>query len=212
MAMLYSSAVLVEVSPTRRERKQKTSRNLSENPTGIGKGLVSQYLLQPSTTVIAGLRNPDSESAAQLKSLPSAEKSNLLIVKLDSTSNSDANDAITAIQQTHQIRHIDTVIANAGICDHLQLVANMEIDELARHIDTNVYGVLRLFQATWPILQNSASPKFVCVSSRMGSIGQAASDEGATGAYGLSKAATNFLVTKMAAENKGLIAFCVDPG
>jgi norsolorinic acid ketoreductase len=190
----------------------QTTPKLTSPLAGIGKGITSHYLLQPNTTVIAGIRDLEGSSAAGLKSLKLAEGSNIILVKLDSVSREDARNAVRIVQGKHNIDHIDVVIANAGICDHLLPVAEIEIDELGRHIDTNVYGVLRLFQATWPMLQKSALPKFACVSSRLGSISYSVTDQGTTGSYGLSKAAANYLIAKIAAENVSLIAFTIDPG
>lgn len=124
----------------------------------------------------------------------------------------DAWNAAHDIRSKHGISYIDIAIANAGICDHLLPLADVDLDELHRHVDTNAYGVLRLFQAIQPMLQKSAAPRFIYVSSKLGSITSSTSDKGSTAAYGFSKAAANFLVTKIGAEHPDLIAFSIDPG
>ncbi|KAM0716173.1 hypothetical protein Q7P37_008687 [Cladosporium fusiforme] len=178
---------------------------------GIGKSLVGFYLSHPGFVVVAGVRDP-AKSQDTLKELPAATSSSLIIVKLDSGSSVDADNAVSHLQSEHGISHIDITITNAGICDHLLPISSMVVNELSRHIDTNTYGVLRLFQATWPMLQQSPMPKFVCISSQLGSILSAASNAQYTAAYGVSKAAVNFLISKIGAENENLIAFSVDPG
>lgn len=184
----------------------------SMRTTGIGKGLTKYYLSQPNTTVIAGLRNTTNADATALNQLPVADGSILILARIDSTSPLDAKTAISNLKSEHEISHIDIAIANAGICDHLLPLAEMDIAELSRHIDTNTYGVLRLFQATWPILQKARAPKFVCISSSLGSISQCGGEAPYTGAYGISKAAANFLVSKIDAEYENLNAFSIDHG
>jgi norsolorinic acid ketoreductase len=181
-------------------------------PLGIGKGLVKHFLSQTNTTVVAAIRNTDSNNVSALKQLEVSHGSNLIPVHLDSTSSSGAKNAVSILQSRHGISYIDITIANAGICEHLVPVAEMDVDELIRHVDTNTYGVLRLFQATWPLLQSARAPKFVCISSKLGTVSSSAHNSAPTGAYELSKAAANLLVAKIGAENRRLVAFSIDPG
>lgn len=180
--------------------------------SGIGKGLTEHFLSQRNTTVVAGLRNTLGADAITLNQLAIAEGSSLILAHIDSTSSSDAKTAVSILQSKHQISHIDIAIANAGICDALPPLAEMDVADLIRHIDTNTYGVLRLFQATWTLLEKARAPKFVCISSSLGSISQCGGEAPYTGAYGVSKAAANYLVAKINAEYEKLIAFSIDPG
>ncbi|KAF2994671.1 hypothetical protein E8E13_001384 [Curvularia kusanoi] len=180
--------------------------------SSIGKGLLQHYLIQANTTVIAAVRNPSGKDAQNLFELPTGEKSRLITVKIDSALPYDARNAIAALQYQHEISHIDVVVACAGICDHLLPVSEIDVDELTRHMETNTYGVLRLFQATLPLLKAAKAPKFVCISSRLGSISLSAKDGAYTGTYGISKASVNYAVTKIGAENDWLVAFTIDPG
>lgn len=59
------------------------------------------------------------------------------------------------------------------------------------HLTTNTVASLVLFQATWPLLQKAKEPKFVTVSSTVGSVGDMESWMMSAGAYGASKAALN---------------------
>jgi NAD(P)-dependent dehydrogenase (short-subunit alcohol dehydrogenase family) len=69
----------------------------------------------------------------------------------------------------------------------------------------NVVGVLVLFQATYPLLKTSTlSPKFIPISSGAGSITDGATMPVAAGAYGLSKAGTNYLARKLHVEHENL--------
>lgn len=170
------------------------------------------FLSQSDTTVIAAVRNLNRDETAALRMIPILEGSRLVIVQLDSTSTANTRTAVYDLHSKYGISHIDIAIANAGICDHLSPVASMDLNELQRHVDTNTYGLLRLFQAIWPMLQRSTRPKLIYVSSQQGSIATAATNPAATGAYGLSKAAANFLIAKIGAENQNLVAFSIDPG
>ena len=61
----------------------------------------------------------------------------------------------------------------------------------------NVNGPLLLFQATYPLLKESKAPKFVALTSPMGSIHTGASWPGGLYNYGASKAAMNWVVRKL---------------
>lgn len=61
----------------------------------------------------------------------------------------------------------------------------------------NTNGPLVLFQATYTLLQKSAKPKFIVVSSGMGSITIGANLPVNTYAYGASKAAVNWVTRKL---------------
>lgn len=67
---------------------------------GIGKGLVASLLQRPNTTIIACVRDPLAPAAQNLRDLPRCAEgsSKLIIVKLDSTQDSDAKNVVEEIQ------------------------------------------------------------------------------------------------------------------
>lgn len=67
---------------------------------GIGKGLVASLLLRPNTTIIACVRDPLAPAAQILHNLPRCAEgsSKLIVVKLDSTQDSDAKNVVEEIQ------------------------------------------------------------------------------------------------------------------
>lgn len=67
-----------------------------------------------------------------------------------------------------------------------------------------------MFQAAWPLLEKAKEPKFVYVSSGLGSI--AAMEKVPCLAYGVSKAAANFFVRKVHFECPDMVAVAVHPG
>lgn len=119
---------------------------------------------------------------------------------------------MTALSTAYGITHIDLVIANAGIFEHLAPVSEWDVGQVQRMIDVNVYGLVRLFQAVMPHLRLANEPKLAYVSSQLGSIALSAKEALWPGAYGLSKAAGNYVIAKISAESEWLSAFCLDPG
>ncbi|KAL3253466.1 hypothetical protein ABHI18_009472 [Aspergillus niger] len=178
---------------------------------GIGKGLVAHYLAQPRTTVIATVRDTTSPKAKELTTLQKGDKSRLIVVKLI------ADDPVSATAATSEIRtqnldHIDIAIANAGICDHWGPVVESTEQDVLSNFEVNTLGPLRLFKAVAPLLQNAKTPKFIYISTLLASIGGIGNMFTLTGPYGMSKAAGNFLVRKIHAENEHLTTLSIDPG
>lgn len=177
---------------------------------GIGLGLTKVFLMRPSTTVVAAVRDPSS--AKSLSSLPTAADSRLIVVKVDSTSSTDALSAVDSLK-SQGISHLDVVIANSGIASHYGPAASTPLEEARAHFEVNALGPLALFQATMPLLQKSdVTPKFVAVSTILSSLGDMEQMPMPTTAYGSSKAALNYIVRKIHFENEWLIVFPIHPG
>ncbi|KAF6784873.1 aflatoxin biosynthesis ketoreductase Nor-1 (short-chain dehydrogenase), partial [Colletotrichum musicola] len=77
---------------------------------GIGKGFVSLLLQRPSTTIVAGVRDPSSEASQALTTLPKADGSRLILVKIDSAVETDPAAAVAELQAKHGITSLDVVI------------------------------------------------------------------------------------------------------
>ncbi|KAL4801092.1 putative NADP(+)-dependent dehydrogenase [Aspergillus venezuelensis] len=179
---------------------------------GIGKGLVAKYLLQDNTTVIATVRDTNSPRTKELESLPRGNSSHLIIEKIIADDSQSASNAISNLQTQHNIEHIDIAIANAGICDHWGPVLEASEEDILSHFEINTLGPLRLFKAVTPLLKEAKGPKFIYISTLLASIGFIGKMETLTGPYGMSKAAGNFMVRKIHAENEYLVTLAVDPG
>ncbi|MCJ1356594.1 MAG: hypothetical protein MMC33_006589, partial [Icmadophila ericetorum] len=194
---------------------------------GIGKALLKTYLSHPSTTVIAAVRTPDSPSTLNLQSLPTGPNSNLIIVKIDSNSETDAKAAITHLQTEHGIKKLDVVIANAGIASYNKS-GETSPEQMREHFAINTIGPLVLFQACLPLLlpsgsSNSTSSEshtgeteqkgiFTAISSLVGSISSMGGLPLQSTAYGSSKAALNYVVRKIHFEYPDICAFVINPG
>ncbi|KAH6715911.1 hypothetical protein DL95DRAFT_528683 [Leptodontidium sp. 2 PMI_412] len=176
---------------------------------GIGKGLLEIYLARPSHTVIAAVRDP--ATASSLSSLPKGKDSTLIIVKIDSASETDAAAAVEVLKTKHGITTLDIVIANAGISNSAPCpVATVPLAEIHSHLQVNGLGPIVLFQAVFPLLGKDA--KFVYTSSAIATIGGMEMRPFSLLPYGASKAFGNYFVRKIHFENEGLVAFAMDPG
>lgn len=180
---------------------------------GIGFGFVKKYLARPNTTVVATVRNPDSAEAQSIHDIPKADGSKVILVKLESSSDTDALDAVKSLK-AEGITHLDVVIANAGIfkVEAFVPVSEMKISDLLQHVDINAGGPVRLYQATLPLLKAAKQPKFSVISTVGASIGLVEELPFPVTSYGASKAAVNLLLRRIHVENTDLIAIAFHPG
>ncbi|MCJ1361036.1 hypothetical protein MMC16_000133 [Acarospora aff. strigata] len=180
---------------------------------GVGHGFVQKYLLRPNATVIGTIRDPSAAASKALYDLPKAEGSKVIVVRVESTSDTDALEAVKSLSD-QGVTKLDVVIANAGIFKlaAFQKVADMKTSDLLEHVDINAAGVVRLFQAVLPLLQKASKPKFMAVSSAVATIAGMEYIPFTLSSYGASKAALNYLTRRIHFENEDLIAFAVHPG
>ena len=104
------------------------------------------------------------------------------------------------------------MIANSGIGKYFGQAGETPISEIRDHLDVNYIGTLVLFQATLPLLEASADPKFVLVSSFLGSLGDMEKYQLPVLSYGASKAAANYMIRKIHFEYPKLTIFSMSPG
>lgn len=179
---------------------------------GLGKGLVQHYLNQRDYTVITGVRDPSHANSKALFDLPKSDGSSIIVVKIDSASETDASSAVNDLQSTHGITALDVVIANAGISKVFPPVSETKIPDVLEHFKVNVIGVIYLFQAVLPLLNKAKAPKFITLSTSAASIGNMQNRNFPNTPYGTSKAAVNYITRKIHFENPNLTAFPLDPG
>jgi norsolorinic acid ketoreductase len=187
--------------------------SLFETISGIGKGLAEAYLAHPNNTVIAAVRDPTDFTSQSLKTLPKASSSSLIVVRIRSTSDSDAADAVRELQTTYNITSLDVVIANAGLSGNCPRVDAAKVSDLQEYYHVNVIGVIVLFQAVLPLLRNSSgSTKFVSIGSIAGTIGSMEDVPVPNANYGPAKAALNWVTKKIHIEHEDLTSFPIHPG
>jgi len=176
---------------------------------GIGFGLVKSLAVRPNTIIFAGTR--DVSTSTELNQFTKTHP-NVHPIKYNATSEEDAKNAIIEIKKI--TNKLDVVIANAGIANSYAPTAEETIAQYREHFEINSIGPVILFQATFPLLKSSQTPKFIIISTLLGTIGSMES-LGQTfnvSAYGSSKAAANFIAKKIHEENKFLISFPLHPG
>lgn len=183
---------------------------------GIGRGFVQQILQKPSVTVIAAVRDPSHPTSKSLSDLPRETGTQLIVVKLDSTVETDAAAAVAELRE-RGLGSLDVVIANAGIGQGGTSVRNTSVANTQKHFNVNVIGPLTLFQATADLLQASetGSPKFIAISTVIGSIGSQeifANFPRVSSPYGASKAALNWFIRLLSFEEPWLTSWVFHPG
>ncbi|KZO92386.1 NAD(P)-binding protein [Calocera viscosa TUFC12733] len=176
---------------------------------GIGLGIVAQLAVRENTVVFAGARNPSA--ATDLQALESKYPGKVHIVKLTSTDEADNKAAVAKIKKV--AGRLDVVIANAGVSNSYTPSEQVSLDAMREHFEVNVLGPLVLFQASYQLLKASSdTPKFIVVSTFLGSIEVGTKAPFPVLPYGTSKAAVNWLTAKLFWEHPGLIAVPVHPG
>jgi len=180
---------------------------------GIGRGFVEKFLSRPNHTVFAAVRDTESEASRSLVTIPAAASSKALTLKVEATSDTDPLEAMRSIE-AQGCDKLDIVVANAGIFspDAYKPVAKMRINDLKQHFDVNTISVVRIFQAALPLLLKAELPKFILVSSVIGTIAGLDQIPFPNAAYGTSKAGANYILRKIHFENEKITAVALHPG
>jgi len=156
------------------------------------------------------VRDPEKSTSKDLASLPTAQGSKIITVKIDSTSESDPSEAVKSLAK-HSVSHLDVVIANAGDSNYAP-VANVSVEDMTYLYKINTIGPLLLLQATLPMLQAASTPKFIVISSTLGSLSMGMQYPLEAVAYAASKAAVNMIMRRAYKENPWLITLPICPG
>ena len=96
----------------------------------------------------------------------------IMVIDLITTSHPDlVREAFDAAVGS-SVKHIDVLVSNAGAVTSMGTALNTGAEDLQHHFQVNSIAPLMIFQAFWPLMQKSQQPKFVAVSSSVGSIEQ----------------------------------------
>ena len=196
--------------------------------TGANQGVglqVAKDLVANGFTVLVGSRNFERGEAAANEIGPGA-----IPLQLDVTDR--ASIAAAADRVCKEFGRLDVLIQNAAISntsrppgqsveEHSKTTrpSNVSLDEMRAVWETNVFGVLAVYQAMLPLLRKSPNARIVNVSSGAGSLARN-SDPGHRGrsmfgpAYPASKTALNALTIAIAIElePEGIKVNAVSPG
>lgn len=179
--------------------------------TGAGRGLGLELVRQwlgAGRRVFALARDPDG---AELLALGAEYPDALTRVACDVTDG--ASVAAAAGTVAAQTEALDGLVNNAGIYGESGDLAALDLEDVARVLDVNALGPLRVAQAFLPLLRRGARPvRLVHLSSLMGSL----ADNSSGGAYGyrMSKCALNMASRTLAHElaDEGIVSATFHPG
>lgn len=177
--------------------------------TGANKGLgheTVRRLIAAGHTVYLGARNVERGAAA-------AAELGARFVQLDVTDDASVAAAVTTIEAEGDL---DVLVNNAGIevrspGGDIIGAAELTADVMREVFETNVFGLVRVTHAFLPLLERSAVPVVVNVSSNLASLAEAG--KGYPGvAYPASKTAVNMLTVQFAKAFPRMRINSVNPG
>jgi NAD(P)-dependent dehydrogenase (short-subunit alcohol dehydrogenase family) len=147
--------------------------------TGANQGIglqIAKDLVSHGFTVLVGSRNFERGEAAAKEIGPDA-----VAIQLDVTDQTSI--AVAAERVRNEFGHLDVLVNNAAISntglksfESIQEYAkstrpsNVSFDEMRAVWDTNVFGVLAVYQAMLPLLLEAPAARIVNVSSGVGSL------------------------------------------
>jgi NAD(P)-dependent dehydrogenase (short-subunit alcohol dehydrogenase family) len=129
----------------------------------------------------------------------------------------DVTDDASVAAAVETVGALDVLVNNAGISGGRISPSEATADDMRTVYETNVFGPVRVLHAFIPLLEKSAAPVVVNVSSGLGSLGLAADPDGPWReanypVYASSKAALNMLTIRYAAAFPSMRINSVDPG
>jgi NAD(P)-dependent dehydrogenase (short-subunit alcohol dehydrogenase family) len=183
--------------------------------TGANKGLgfeAARRLIAAGHTVYIGSRDAERGRRA-------AEQLGARVVQLDVTDDASVAAAVKAIEADGGL---DVLINNAGIeerNDNNVVIgpADVTADVMRQTFETNVFGTVRVTHAFLPLLQRSAAPVVVNVSSGLASLTRVTTPGTPTYAYPgvaypASKTAVNMITVQYAKAFPNMRINAVEPG
>ncbi len=130
-------------------------------------------------------------------------------VALDLTDAKSVQAAARQIAEQHG--RLDVLVNNSAILlDHYEGLTDLKPETLRETFDTNVVGTLRVTQALLPLLQKSAAPRIVNVSSGAGQL--EGEPQPWAPAYSISKTALNMLTQQLTAALPDVMVNSMCPG
>jgi NAD(P)-dependent dehydrogenase (short-subunit alcohol dehydrogenase family) len=162
--------------------------------TGATRGLgreAARRLVELGHTVYVGAR--DAEAGQKV-----ADDLGARLLPLDVTDDRSVEDAAELVRS--QVGELDVLVNNAGIAGEQRLPGEATLEDMIRVFDTNVLGPTRVLKGFTPLLEASAVPVVINVSSAVGSLARNADPTAPWSmlAYPMSKAALNMLTVQYA--------------
>jgi NAD(P)-dependent dehydrogenase (short-subunit alcohol dehydrogenase family) len=138
--------------------------------TGANKSIgfeTARQLLQKGYYIYLGSRNLENGLEA-VEKLKAEGLTNLEAIQIDVSNDESVKAAKVEIGKKTEV--LDVLINNAGISGGLTQTTNTDIAVFKQVFDTNLFGVVRVTQALMDLLQKSAQPRIVNVTSGLGSL------------------------------------------
>jgi NAD(P)-dependent dehydrogenase (short-subunit alcohol dehydrogenase family) len=175
--------------------------------SGANRGLgleTARQLVALGHTVYIGARDLARGEAA-------AQNLGCECVQLDVTSDDSVNRALTVIEQREG--RLDVLINNAGISPFAEVSGELALEVF----NTNAVGLIRVTQSALALLERSANPVVVNVSSALGSFWAVTNEQRRqfhfpSIIYGSSKAAVSMLTVQYAKSYPHIKFNAVEPG
>jgi NAD(P)-dependent dehydrogenase (short-subunit alcohol dehydrogenase family) len=200
----------------RDDRPAEESATMRILVTGGNKGIgfaTARRLLDAGHTVYIGSRDLERGRAA-------AEEIGARVVQLDVTDDGSVDAAAKAVEDAEG--DLDVLVNNAGIEARtpgggIVDAAGTTADHMREMFETNVFGTVRVTHAFLPLLQRSAAPVVVNVSSGLASLTALADPDHPAAfypgvAYPASKTAVNMVTVQFAKAFPQLRINAVEPG
>jgi NAD(P)-dependent dehydrogenase (short-subunit alcohol dehydrogenase family) len=183
--------------------------------TGANKGIgheTARQLIAAGHTVYVGARDAERGRRA-------AEQLGARFVLLDVTDDATVEAAVKTVEADGGL---DVLINNAGIetrgeGNSVPTAETVTADQMRNTFETNVFGVVRVTRAFLPLLQHSAAPVVVNVSSGLASLTHLSDPDHPAHfypgvAYPTSKTAVNMLTVQFAKAFPNMRINSVEPG
>jgi len=192
--LAVSAARKASTSRTRHESQWQTRTMTTTLVTGATRGVgleLSRRLAEAGHTVYLGAR--DLERGREVAGPIGART-----IAIDVTDDASVRAAVDHLRQ--EVGALDVLVNNAGISGTQRPPAEADVNDLETVLATNVVGATRVLVACTPLLERSATPVVVNVSSAVGSLTLNAKPDAIWSivAYPMSKAALNMLTIQYA--------------
>lgn len=180
--------------------------------TGANRGIgfaLTQQLLKDDSRIFAACRQP--ERADALNELARQHPDRLMVLQVDVDDEASISAALNAVAAKTDA--LDLLVNNAGIGgdERGRIMGQLTAAEVGRVISTNAVAPLIVTQAFRDLLQKSANPRLVMISSGLGSLERTS---GTSYAYRMSKAAMNMAARVLAFDSAmaGVTTVTMNPG
>jgi len=174
---------------------------------GLGRAL-AEGLIRAGWSVIIDGRDPDAVQKAEteLRALLPDPSQEVFGISGDIT---DAQHRADLVMTAQDAGGLDLLVNNAGTlgASPLPMLADYPLEELRVAFEVNVVAPLGMIQDSLPMLENSARPRIIDITSDAG----VEAYEG-WGGYGAGKAALDHLSAVLATEQPAVTVWAVDPG